>query len=64
MTTNELTPMSVNHAIGMLKDARDDQGLTDDEGLARVIEHLESLCEHRAGDDPERAMRETIETHG
>lgn len=56
--------MSINHAIGMLKDARDDQGLTDDQGLARVIEHLESLAEHRAGDDPERAMRETIETHG
>lgn len=63
MTTNELTPMSVNHAIGMLKDAMDDQGLTDDQGLARVIEHLESLGEHRCS-DPEQASYEAQETFG
>ena len=36
MTTNELSPKARQMAIGMLKDAIDDQGLTDDQGLASM----------------------------
>lgn len=63
MTTNELSPKARQMAIGMLKDAIDDQGLTDDQGLARVIEHLESLGEHRSP-DPEQASYEAQEAFG
>lgn len=57
MSTNELSPKARQMAIGMLKDAIDDQGLTDDRGLAQVIEHLKSMDEHRCP-DPKRASYE------